>query len=42
MICMNYDHNNKFGLLKFYLGYGKFYLNSQKGFSRKTINAQTE
>jgi len=22
MICMNYDHNKKFWLLKFHLGYG--------------------
>jgi len=42
MICMNYDHNKKFGLLKFHSGYGKFYLNSPKGYSRKIINAQTE
>jgi len=41
MICMNYDHNEKFGLLKFHSGYGTFYLNSPKGYSRKTINAQT-
>jgi len=39
---MNYDHNKKFGQLKFHLGYGKFYLNSPKGYSRKIINAQTE
>jgi len=38
---MNYDHNNKFGLLKFHSGYGKFYLNSPKGYTRKIINAQT-
>ena len=38
---MNYDHNKKFELLKFYSGYGKFYLNSPKGYSRKIINAQT-
>jgi len=42
MICMNYDHNKKFGLLKFYSGYGKFNLNSLKGYSLKIINAQTE
>jgi len=41
MICMNYDNNKKFGLLKFLSGYGKFYLNSPKGYSRKIINAQT-
>ena len=41
MICMNYDHNKKFGLLKFHLGYGKFYFNSPKGYNRKIINAQT-
>ena len=41
MICMNYDHNKKFGLLKFHLGYGKFNLNSPKGYSLKIINAQT-
>ena len=41
MICMNYDHNKKFGLLKFHSGYGKFNLNSPKGYSLKTINAQT-
>jgi len=40
-ICMNYDHNTKFGLLKFYLSYGKFNLNSQKGYSLKIIYAQT-
>jgi len=38
---MNYDHNKKFGLLKFNSGYGTFYLNSPKGYSRKIINAQT-
>jgi len=42
MICMNYDHNKKFGLFKFYSGYGKFNLNSPKGYSLKIINAQTE
>jgi len=38
---MDYDHNKKFGLLKFYSGYGKFNLNSPKGYSLKIINAQT-
>jgi len=38
---MNYDHNKMFGLLKFHLGYGKFNLNSPKGYSLKIINAQT-
>jgi len=42
MICMHYDHNKKFGLLKFHSGYGNFYFNSPKGYSRKIINAQTE
>jgi len=42
MICMIYDHNKKFGLLKFHSGYGTFYLNSPKGYSRKIINAQTD
>jgi len=41
MICMNYDHKKKFGLLKFHSGYGKFYLNSPMGYCRKIINAQT-
>ena len=41
MICMNYDRTKKFGLLKFHSGYGKFYFNSPKGYSRKIINAQT-
>jgi len=41
MICINYDHNIKFGLLKFHSGYGKFNLNSPKGYSLKIINAQT-
>jgi len=41
MICMNYDHNKKFGLSKFHSGYGKFNLNSPKGYSLKIINAQT-
>jgi len=40
-MCMNYDHNKKFGLLKFHSGYGKFYFNSPKGYNRKIINAQT-
>jgi len=39
---MNYDHNKKFGLLKFHLGYGNCYLNSPKGYSQTIINAQTE
>jgi len=38
---MNYDHNKKFGLLKFHSGYGKFNLNSPKGYSLKIINVQT-
>ena len=41
MICINYDHNKKFGLLKFHSGYGKFNLNSPKGYSLKQINGQT-
>ena len=41
-ICMNYDHNKTFGLLKFYSGYGKFYFNSPKGYTRKIIHAQTD
>ena len=41
MICMNYDHNKKFGLLKFHAGYEKFNLNSPRGYSLKIINAQT-
>jgi len=41
MICIHYDHNKKFGLLKFHSGYGKFYFNSPKGYSRTIINAQT-
>jgi len=41
MICMNYDHNKKFGLLKFHLGYGQFYFNSPMGYNRKIINVQT-
>jgi len=42
MICMNYDHNKTLRLLKFHSVFGKFYLNSPKGFSRKIINAQAE
>jgi len=42
MICMNYDHNKKFGLLKFHSGYGKKKFNSPKGYYRKIINAQTD
>ena len=42
MICMNYDHNKKFGLLKFHSGYETFNLNSPKGYSLKIINAQTD
>jgi len=42
MICMNYDHNKKIGLFKFHSGYGKFNLNSPKGYSLKIINAQTD
>jgi len=38
---MNYDHNKKFGLLKFHSGYEKFNLNSPEGYSLKIINAQT-
>jgi len=38
---MKYDHNKKFGLLKFHSGYGKFNLNSPKGYSLKIINVQT-
>jgi len=38
---MNYDNNKKFGLLQFHSGYGNFYLNRPKGYSRKIINAQT-
>jgi len=41
MICMNYDHNRKFGLLKFHSGNEKFHLNSPKGYSLKIINVQT-
>ena len=39
---MYYDNNKKFGLLQFHSGYGKFYFNSPKGYSRKIINAQTD
>ena len=42
MICMNYDHNKKFGLLKSHSGYETFNLNSPKGYSLKIIYAQTE
>jgi len=42
MICMNDDYNKKFGLLKCHSGYGKFNLNSPKGYSLKIINAQTD
>ena len=42
MVCMNYDHNKKFGLLKFHSGYGKNYFNSPKGYNRKIINALTD
>jgi len=41
MICMNYDHSKKFGLLKFHSGYETFNLNSPKGYNLKIINAQT-
>jgi len=37
MICMNYDHTKKFELLEFISGYGKFYLNSPTGYSRKQL-----
>ena len=40
-VFMNYDHNKKFGLLKFHSGYGKFNLNIPKGYSLKIINTQT-
>jgi len=42
MICINYDYNKKFGLLKVHSGYGKFNLNSPKGYSLKIINTQTD
>ena len=38
---MDYDHNKKFGLLKFYSGYEKININSPKGYSLKIIKAQT-
>jgi len=41
MICMKYDHNKKFGLLKFHSGYDFFYLYSPKSYRLKIINAQT-
>jgi len=41
MIRMNYYNNKKFGLLQFHSGFGKFYLNSPKGYSQKISNAQT-
>ena len=41
MICINYDHNEKVGLLQIHSGYVKFNLNSPKGYSLKIINAQT-
>ena len=41
MICMNYNHNKKFRLLKFYSGYGKISFNSPTGYSKKIINAHT-
>ena len=39
---MKYDHNKKFGLLKFHSGYEKFNLNSPNGYSLKIINTQTD
>jgi len=39
---MNYDHNKSLGYLQFHSGYGKFNLNSPKGYSLKIINAQTD
>jgi len=42
MICINYDHNKKFGLLKFHSNYDIIYLNSPKGYSLKIINTQTD
>jgi len=42
IICRNYDHNKKFGLLHFHSGYRKIYFNSPKGYIRKIINAQTD
>ena len=41
MNCMNYDHNQFFGLFKFQSVYRKFYLNRPNGYSRKIINVQT-
>jgi len=37
MICIKYDHNKKFWLLKFHWGYGNFNLNSLKGYSLKKL-----
>ena len=42
MNCMNYDHSKHFGLIKFQLGYGKFYFNSPEGYSGNIINMQTD
>ena len=39
---MNYDHNKKVWAIKISFGYGKFNLNSPKGYSLKIINAQTD
>ena len=39
---MNCDHNKKIRLLKFQSAYGKFNLNSPKGYSLKVTNAQTD
>jgi len=41
MICMNYDHNKKFGILKFYSGNGIFFSIARRGILEKIINAQT-
>jgi len=41
MICINHEHNKKFGLFKFHSGDGKFNLNSLRGYSLKIFNAQT-
>ena len=45
-MCMNFDHNKKFGLLQFHSSYGKFNFNSPMGYSLKMnpkiINAQTD
>jgi len=38
MICMNYDHNKKFGLLKLHAGYGNCNLKSPKGYGLKVIH----